>query len=204
MAIDNIRDIIFKAAVDEFIEKGFDGARMQAIADRGGINKALLHYHYKNKESLYEHVFKSIFREFFSSIITNISPDLDIKDYLKAFISNYIDNVAQRKHLLKFVIWELENEGKNIGVMIREFAPASNPLTTFPIFKIIDKAKAEKKIRDVDSSHFILNIISMCLYPFIANRIVANIWNNQDINCQEFFDIRKKEIFDLIWNGIVV
>ena len=48
------RDKILAAARSEFIRGGFNGARMQSIADAAGINKALLHYYYKNKESLFE------------------------------------------------------------------------------------------------------------------------------------------------------
>ena len=41
---------ILEAAKQEFIEKGFDGARMQKIAERAGINKALLHYYFRSKD----------------------------------------------------------------------------------------------------------------------------------------------------------
>lgn len=198
----NTTDLILKAAMEEFLEKGFDGARMQAIADRAGINKALLHYHHKTKENLYMKVFKSIFQEFFASILTKISPDLSVMDYLKAFIENYIDNVASRKHMLKFIIWELENDGKNIGNMVREISPVTNPASNFPIFHKLEEAKAQGIIRNVDVPHLILNIISMCLYPFIAQKIVANIWSNDNINNPTFLEERKKEIFNLIWFGI--
>jgi AcrR family transcriptional regulator len=35
---------IFEAATEVFVDRGMDGARMQDIANRAGINKALLHY----------------------------------------------------------------------------------------------------------------------------------------------------------------
>ena len=44
---------IFKAATEIFEEKGFAAARMQEIADRAGINKALLHYYFRSKEMLF-------------------------------------------------------------------------------------------------------------------------------------------------------
>ena len=40
---------IFNAARIVFQKKGFTGARMQEIADEAGINKAMLHYCFKNK-----------------------------------------------------------------------------------------------------------------------------------------------------------
>lgn len=50
------KEKIIEAAYKEFAEKGFDGARMQKIAERAKINKAMLHYYYKDKETLYETV----------------------------------------------------------------------------------------------------------------------------------------------------
>ncbi len=52
---------ILEAAQKIFQKKGLYGARMQEIADEAGINKALLHYYFKNKQLLFEAVFKVFF-----------------------------------------------------------------------------------------------------------------------------------------------
>jgi AcrR family transcriptional regulator len=44
---------IVAAAGAEFAARGFDGARIDAIARRAGINKAMLYYHLGGKERLY-------------------------------------------------------------------------------------------------------------------------------------------------------
>jgi AcrR family transcriptional regulator len=41
------------AAVEVFLANGYDGATMQAIADKAGVNKAQLHYYYRTKDSLF-------------------------------------------------------------------------------------------------------------------------------------------------------
>ena len=51
-------DAILLAAVDEFSERGFDGARMEAIAERAGYNKSLVYRHYKDKRGLFEAVLR--------------------------------------------------------------------------------------------------------------------------------------------------
>ena len=48
---------ILEAARKVFVHKGMYGARMQDIADEAGINKALLHYYFKNKQKLFEEIF---------------------------------------------------------------------------------------------------------------------------------------------------
>ncbi len=47
---------IFKAAKDVFHRKGFDGTRMQEIADKANINMSMLHYYYRSKDKLFEKV----------------------------------------------------------------------------------------------------------------------------------------------------
>ena len=60
--------IIIKAAHEVFIEKGLQGARMQEIADRAGINKALLHYYFRSKDKLFDAVFQDIIKEIIPAV----------------------------------------------------------------------------------------------------------------------------------------
>ena len=62
------RSRIVDAASDQFAEKGFDGARTQAIADAAGVNKAMLYYHFRDKEHLYTEVLSHQFVEILSQI----------------------------------------------------------------------------------------------------------------------------------------
>ena len=48
---------IFEAAQKVFQKSGFEGARMQEIANEAGINKSMLHYYYRNKDTLFMAVF---------------------------------------------------------------------------------------------------------------------------------------------------
>jgi len=52
----NSHDRILDAAEEEFSQTGFDGSGMKAIARTAGVAQGLLHYHFGNKEKLYEAV----------------------------------------------------------------------------------------------------------------------------------------------------
>lgn len=56
---------ILKAAVKEFAEAGFKGARMEAIAKRAGLNKALVYRHFFTREDLYAAALSFKFRRRF-------------------------------------------------------------------------------------------------------------------------------------------
>ena len=47
---------ILETAARVFAESGFAGARMDAIADRAGVNKATIYYHIGDKKTLYARV----------------------------------------------------------------------------------------------------------------------------------------------------
>ena len=55
---------ILEAATAEFAARGYDGGRIEAIARRAGVNKALLYYYFDSKGALYEAVMEHHFREF--------------------------------------------------------------------------------------------------------------------------------------------
>lgn len=53
---------ILRAAIEEFADKGFDGARMEGVARRAGFNKALVYRYYKNKQRLFEEALREQFQ----------------------------------------------------------------------------------------------------------------------------------------------
>ncbi len=52
---------ILAAAIDEFSEHGFGGARIDAIAARAGVNKRMLYHYFGDKDALYERVLQQIY-----------------------------------------------------------------------------------------------------------------------------------------------
>ncbi|MFG3521927.1 TetR/AcrR family transcriptional regulator [Nocardia nova] len=50
------RQALLDAGLDEFSAKGFDGARVQDIAARAGVNKQLITYYFGGKEGLYREI----------------------------------------------------------------------------------------------------------------------------------------------------
>ena len=54
---------ILVAARAEFAERGFEGARVDAIAARAGANKRLLYHYFGNKEDLYRAVLLDAYQE---------------------------------------------------------------------------------------------------------------------------------------------
>lgn len=50
------RDLLLAAARQEFANRGYEGARVDAIAAIAGVNKQLVYHHFGNKDNLYAKV----------------------------------------------------------------------------------------------------------------------------------------------------
>ena len=83
---------IFDAAKEEFIERGFDGARMQSIADRAGISKAALHYYYRSKDKLFKKVVNFIFNMVFQNIKQKIEEEQPFEAKVRSIIEMYMNH----------------------------------------------------------------------------------------------------------------
>jgi TetR/AcrR family transcriptional regulator len=55
------RRAILDAALEEFAEKGYEGASTRTIAERAGLDHTLITYHFRNKETLWKAVAESSF-----------------------------------------------------------------------------------------------------------------------------------------------
>ena len=55
------RELLLKAARREFASKGLEGARVDEIARRAGVNKQLVYHHFNNKDDLYKAVLEAAY-----------------------------------------------------------------------------------------------------------------------------------------------
>lgn len=57
------RRALLQAGAGLFAERGFDGVPIEAVAERAGVNKALISYHFRGKRGLYVAILESTFAE---------------------------------------------------------------------------------------------------------------------------------------------
>ncbi len=189
------------AAREIFLEMGKDGARMQLIAERAGVNKALLHYYFRSKEKLYFAILKDILKEVLTTLVS-IPETLPFKKFLRLFISNHIDFIVKNKNLLNFILWELRGNKEVIFDFVNEAAKELDFLPRTIIIRRIDTAVKNGEIKSIDPIHFTLNLVSLDIFPFVASPIISSLFDLSDEDMEKILSERKKEIFRLLWNDI--
>lgn len=196
-------DKILDAAYEEFTEKGFDGSRMQSIASRAGINKALLHYYYRSKDKLFDKVFERTTQELPNYIEMIVSTDMDFEQKVRIIIEKYIDFIYQHPQIPSFIINELNRRPNNLANLIGKRLGVIEKKIPQKIDEMIKKEVESGNIREISVEDFIVNLLALCVFPFISRPIIANIlFNNDKSKYNKFICSRKKEVADFFINAI--
>jgi len=88
---------ILDAADEIFVRRGIDGARMQEIADQAGVNKALLHYHFRSKADLARAVWLRIASSFVPGILHMMAFDLSLDEKIDQFVDAYHSRLTRHR-----------------------------------------------------------------------------------------------------------
>ncbi len=191
---------ILEAAKKVFLDKGFDGARMQEIADKAGINKALLHYYFRSKDKLFDAIFEDAFMQFFPNISQIFLSDLPFQEKIRAFVSHYTDMLVNNPHLPIFIMRELQRAPEKIISMLKK--SGINPEATAAS---LQREVGEGKIVSIPLPHLIVNMIGLCVFPFIGRPIIQGfIFNNNAEDYNKFLLERKTLVADFIISAIQV
>ncbi|SHF71599.1 transcriptional regulator, TetR family [Flavobacterium segetis] len=189
---------ILNAAKAVFQQKGMDGTRMQEIADKAKINKALLHYYFRSKQLLFEAVFSSAFSLLAPQLNTILNDESDLFEKIIKFTNNYISFVIEHPYLPNFVIQELNRNP--------EF---SNKLRVKENFPTIDKFKIQVSIaiekgiiKPIETEQLFINIMSLNVFPFIAEPLLMALTNTDKENYNQLLQNRKTEVSSFIINSI--
>ena len=196
----NKEELILKAAEDEFLTKGFDGARTTSIAERAGVTHAMLHYYFRTKKKLFERILEEkLF--LLSKSLTDVmgNPDLPYEVRLRDGISSHFNLFAQNPDLPRFFINEVFPHEEYLRYVRERTSDIVHPLIT-ELQRTLDDAAERGEIEHVDVRLLIFDIISLNLFVFIGMPIAEHVFNIKDK--QLFLEQRRQENITLIMRRI--
>ena len=196
----NTEKKILNAAKEVFIIKGLEGSRMQEIADTAGINKSLLYYYYRTKENLFDAVFKDAFFSIIPRITKMFDMDLTLLTKIEIFVNDYIDMIVLNPYLPDFIFHEANRDPEKIILFLK--SAGLNPMIVLEIF---NEEIKKGNIKPIDPKQLIINIVSMCIFPFVAKPVMKGLFfNNNEKEFKIFIEERKKQVTEFIINAISI
>jgi len=190
---------IFNAAADVFGEKGLDGARMQEIADKAGINKALLHYYFRSKEKLFDAVFSKLAGFMFAKLFSCFDNDLPLEEKLQLFYQEHLSFLQAHPRMPAFILNEINQHPKHIaGVFNMERIHSLRD----KLFQQIDVEISQGRLQNVDKTQLLINIVGLSVFPFAARGLIEILLAEDQFNFDELINQRKKELPEFVINAV--
>lgn len=176
-------DKILLAASKVFTERGFSGTRTRDIAEEAGINLALLNYYFRTKEKLFEQVMKVKIVLLFGQIIPILANEkTSLEEKLDRASEKYFEILSKNPNLPIFVLSEIQKKTSDV----KSILPVDKVLKNSVIMKQIQEKKPE-----INPFHFLINFLSMTVFPFVAKPLLTTFDVMNDKEFQKFVEERK-------------
>jgi|SRR5690348_9830626 len=195
---DGAEQRILDAAHRVFLRRGSAGARTQEIADEAGVNKALLHYYFRSKERLATAVFHRAAARLMPPVIATLASDADLEDKVRRVVEIELDVLLRHPYLPGYIISELTHNparGKQFlsalsGIPLEEIAAG-------PLAVLDRQIRADVRaghMRPIAPDQFLLNLLSLCVFPFAARPMVQTVLGLDDEGFARLIARRKREL----------
>lgn len=189
---------ILEAAVQEFMTKGYAGARTTAIAEAAGVTHAMLHYYFRTKDKLLDRIIESKIGTLRDIMLASLGdPTIPLFDKIKSTIENHQDFIAANPELPRFMINEVLNRPDRMPKVI-ERLKHHTPLVVQSLQRQIDEYADRGLCRRVDAGMLMLDIVSLNIFPFSATPMVNALLGGMMENRPAFVEARKKENMETI------
>lgn len=190
---------ILAAACDVFIRKGMNGARMQEIADEAGINKALLHYYYRNKQLLFDAVFVSLAGKFFSGMMMKFDDIEDPATVIRLMVLSFTEMMKNNPFLPGFILGEINRDPQRLFKLFD-----NNGIEPQKFVFRFQRYMEQGVIVKMDARQLMVNILSMVIMPFVSAPLIRHLlYNNDKDGYDEFYESRGSEVADFVIKAII-
>jgi TetR/AcrR family transcriptional regulator len=169
------RAAILKAAAHEFAQHGIAGARTDAIAREARVNKALLYYYFKDKETLYGAVLDNAFSGLKDTVLRVLDGEQPPRHKILAYVGAYFDFIASNQLYPRLMQREMmrarEGQSQHIDKVIKNYIQ--------PIFVRVSEVMKEGiesgEFRDVNPVHFVPSMVAMIVFYFSSAPVMQKI-----------------------------
>jgi AcrR family transcriptional regulator len=187
---------IIAVATREFAEKGYSGARVDAIAARTRTSKRMIYYYFVGKEGLYIAVLEEAYRQ-----IRNIEGKLDLghqppEEALRSLVTSTFDYQNDHPEFIRLVMNENILNGAYVSRSkeIRRLNRAVISTTS----ELLQRGQSEGAFRrDIDPVDLHMSISALCFFN-VANRATFSTIFKRDMKSRKALAARRSQITNLI------
>ena len=193
---------ILLAAEQEFLSKGYDGARTTSIADAAGVTHAMLHYYFRTKEQLFERILNEKMELIAPSMAAVMgNPALPLVERIGQGIGQHFDFLMDNPELPRFIINEVATHPDRLRIMRENIVRIAGVLFA-QLQQEIDAAAERGEVERMDVRMLLLDMLSLNTLPFLIYPVIENTFSDMATDREAFFEARKAEAIETIMRRI--
>lgn len=167
-----VKKRILREAQDLFIKNGYKGTSVRDIAKASETNVAMVNYYFQSKYNLFEIIFEDALDILAKRIFDTIHSDMPFFELIETWIHTYYELLFEYPQIAAFILNEVSLNPEGLTQRIKN----KNPYSSFS--KIEERIQEEVKkgtIRETPAADFLLNILSLCMFPFIFGNMATTL-----------------------------
>ena len=170
------KDRLLRSAELEFSHRGFDGARLEDIAEAAGISRPSLLYHFKSKQSLYTAVILSVFSEIGQALTGAIQSGGPFTARLDALFSRFTEFIDGRPTAARLILREvLDDKGPGQKLLIEAGVPLLGMVERFICEKGAGQVREGLAVRAA-----LMQVVSSAFVRAASGPLKNELWGPQD------------------------
>jgi TetR/AcrR family transcriptional regulator len=189
---------ILDAAHAVFVRRGTAGTRMQEIAAEAGVNQALLHYYFRNKEQLARAAFERAAKGFMPAVVEVIASGGELEEKVRRIIDLELDHLSRAPYLPGYIIGEVTHHPERAAQLIAAvtgLAPQElGPRVLGTLRRQIEARVAAGAMRPIAPESFVVNLMALCIFPFAVRPMVQAMLNMDDRRFGQFITRRHDDL----------
>jgi AcrR family transcriptional regulator len=169
------RAAILLAAAQEFADHGIAGARTDAIAREARVNKALIYYYFKDKETLYGAVLDQAFTGLKASVFRVLDSDLPPREKIMSYVGAYFDFIASNQVYPRLMQREMMRAREGASPHLDKLVKTYFQPIFMRVADLLRKGTAEGAFRPVSPVHFVPSMVAMIVFYFSGAPVMQKI-----------------------------
>ena len=192
---------ILEAAEREFLEKGYDGARTTSIAKATGVTHAMLHYYFRTKEQLFEHIIDKKMSEIVP-LMTHLfgNSDLPLVKRIEEAVSVHFDFVVANPDLPRFLINEVLPHKERCDLFRSKIENVLYLVDNLQ--REVNEAAASGEVEQFNVLLLFQSVLSLNIFPSVMANMIENLLDDNGQSMKEVLAQRKAENIELIMRRI--